>query len=67
MLKYFSYFENAELSREINLQDFIMVNSKERNHKADKFSMEDNITCYNCKEQVLVVLSFTFQIIRLFS
>ena len=67
MLKHFSYFENAELSTVINLQDFIMVNSKERNHKADKFSMEDNITCYNCKEQVLVALSLTFQIIRLFS
>ena len=52
MLKHFSYFENAELSTVINLQDFIMV----RNHKADKFSMEDNITCYNCKEQVLVAL-----------
>ena len=51
----------------INHQDFVMVNSKERNYKADKFSMEDNITCYNCKEQVLFALSLNFQIIRLFA
>ena len=50
-----SFQEQQLLGRlySVNTCPFIMVNTKETKSRADKYSMEDDISCYMCSDEVL--------------